>query len=74
MGLFGKKKIEKIDYNKAEKQPAVKSSICTGEMVAGFIDIDTGKFHDYMLIKNDAELELFCMRCDIESSDLKRIL
>ena len=74
MGLFGKKKTEKIDYDKTKKQPAVKSSICTGEMVAGFIDIDTGKFHDYMLIRNDAELEGFCMRCGIETSDLKRIL
>ena len=74
MSLFKSKKLEMIDYDKAEKHPAVKSSICTGEMVAGFIDINTQKFHDYMLIRNDAELELFCMSCGIDTSELKRIV
>lgn len=74
MSFFKSKKQMKIDYDKTEKQPAVKSSICTGEMVAGFIDLKTQKFHDHMLIRNDAELELFCMSCGIDTSELKRIV
>ena len=74
MSLFKSKKLEMIDYDKAEKHPAVKSSICTGEMVAGFIDINTQKFHDYMLVKNEAEVSLFCERCGISEKELKKIV
>lgn len=46
-------------YNKSSEVPAIKSSICTGECVAGFKDIKTGKFSDVMLIKSSADLEKF---------------
>ena len=74
MSLFKSKKPEKIDYDKSEKQPAVKSSICTGEMVAGFVDIKTQKFNDFMLVKNEAEVAVFCERCGIDESELKRMI
>ena len=58
MGLF-KKKTEKKTYDKENKQPVLKCSICNGEQVAGFKDIHTGKFEEVMLIRGAADLEAF---------------
>ena len=69
-----KKKRETITYNAELEQPAVKTSICTGEKVAGFIDIDTGKLHDYMLIKGSQDLVEFCDNCNVQIDDLKKIV
>lgn len=58
MGLF-KKKIEIRSYDKENKKPVIKASICNGEQVAGFKDIHTGKIEEVMLIKSSADLEQF---------------
>ena len=58
MGLF-KKKFLVQTYDKENKKPVIKSSICNGEQVAGFKDIRTGKMEEIMLIKNTADLEMF---------------
>ena len=58
MGLF-KKKVLVQTYDKENKKPVIKSSICNGEQVAGFKDIRTGKMEEIMLIKNRADLETF---------------
>ena len=58
MGLF-KKKVLVQTYDKENKKPIIKSSICNGEQVAGFKDIRTGKMEEIMLIKNTADLETF---------------
>ena len=57
--MFGRKKETKLSYDKENETPAVKSSICTGEKTAGFIDNRTGKYHDVMLIKSEADLAEF---------------
>ena len=36
--MFFKKKPEKKTYDKQNQKPAIKASICNGEMVAGFIN------------------------------------
>ena len=56
MGLF-KKKTLVLTYDKENKKPVIKSSICNGEQVAGFKDIQTGKIEEVMLIKSQADLE-----------------
>lgn len=58
MGLF-KKKAAALVYDKENKKPVIKSSICNGEQVAGFKDIYTGKIEEVMLIKSPADLENF---------------
>ena len=45
MGLF-KKKTLVLTYDKENKKPVIKSSICNGEQVAGFKDIHTGKMEE----------------------------
>ena len=56
MGLF-KKKTAKKSYDKAHMKPVIRASICTGEQVAGFKDIQTGKIKEIMLIKCPEDLE-----------------
>ena len=58
MGLF-KKKVLVQTYDKENKKPVIKSSICNREQVAGFKDIRTGKMEEIMLIKNRADMEMF---------------
>lgn len=58
MGLFKKKKAQQ-SYDKENKKPVIKVSICNGEQVAGFKDIHTGKVEEVMLMKSPADLEHF---------------
>ena len=58
MGLFKKKTIVKT-YDKENKKPIIKASICNGEQVAGFKDIHTGRIEEIVLIKKPADLEDF---------------
>ena len=57
--MFFKKPPQKKSYNKETQLPIIKCSICTGEQVAGFKDIHTGKFEEVMLIKDGKDLDLF---------------
>ena len=58
MGLF-KKNAVVLTYDKENKKPVIKSSICNGEQVAGFKDVHTGKIEEVMLIKSMADLDKF---------------
>ena len=40
-------------------KPVIRASICTGEEVAGFKDIRTGKIEEIMLIRSPEDLEKF---------------
>ena len=61
--LFGRKNQTKADnktgYNSETHRPILRCSICTGEQVAGFKDIRTGKFEEVALIRNNQELREF---------------
>ena len=48
MGLFKKKTVTKA-YDKENKKPVIKVSICNGEQVAGFKDIHTGKIEELLV-------------------------
>lgn len=58
MGLFKKKTVVRT-YDKDNKKPVIKASICNGEQVAGFKNIHTGKIEEVMLIKSQADLNIF---------------
>ena len=42
--MFGRKTIEKKEYDRENLRPLLRCSICTGEQVAGFKNRHTGKF------------------------------
>ena len=57
--MFFKKKIKKKTYDPEKRKPAIRASICTGEQVAGFIDLQSGHFDEILLIKNPSDLQEF---------------
>lgn len=64
---FGKKtEITVRTYDREKYKPVLKCSICTGEQVAGFKDIRSGKFEEVMLIRNAKELDYFMRLYDIK--------
>lgn len=70
MRLFKKKIIVKT-YDKENKKPVIKASICNGEQVAGFKDIHTGKLEEIMLIRTPEDIEDFKSMYGIEEEITK---
>ena len=68
--MFFKKKQETRTYDKENQKPMIRSSICTGEKVAGFRDLQTGKFTEMMLICTPEDLETFRNRYGIGGDDI----
>ena len=54
-------------------KPALRSSICTGERVAGYISTENGKFIDVMLIQNDEDLEVFRQTYGLSDHEIRTI-
>lgn len=69
--MFGKK-INKESYDKHNQKPVIRSSICTGEKVAGFKDIHSGKFTDVMLIRNESDMDMFLKKYDISPDEITK--
>ncbi len=65
------KKTETKTYDKENEKPVIRVSICTGEQVAGFKNVHSGKFEEVMLIKSAADLEVFRMTYGIEGEIIK---
>ena len=61
-----RKKILVTQYDKQHYIPVIKCSICTGEKVAGFKEISTGKFHEIQLIENEKDLVEFTNKYQVE--------
>lgn len=70
MGLFKKKIISK-SYDKEQKKPIIKASICNGEQIAGFKDIHTGEIEEIMLIKSQKDIETFKKMYGIEGEIIR---
>ena len=63
--LFRKHKQPRLDYDAARQIPAIRKSICTAEMTAGFRDRETGHFEDVMLIEGEEGIREFMSLCGI---------
>lgn len=57
--MLFKRKEQKKSYDRENCRPVLRCSICTGEQVAGFQNIHTGRFDEVMLIRNDRDLKAF---------------
>ena len=68
--MFFRKKQETRTYDKENQKPVVRSSICTGEKVAGFQNLRTGKFTEVMLIRTSGDLEEFCRLYGIDAGEI----
>ena len=64
LSIFSSKKVKKdnplpLSFDRETQKPVLRCSICTGEQVAGFKNLTTGKFEEVMLIKNEKDLTEF---------------
>ena len=75
MKLFGKKKQEPElpQFDPAEYEPVIRSSICTGEKVACMREKANGKLHEVMFIRTQADLETFCRCYGVEPEQVKTV-
>ncbi len=72
MRLFGKRKEQPRPHkpwDPEQQTPAIRASICTGERVAGFMELETGKVRELMLIRDQKELEAFMRDCGVDHID-----
>ena len=67
-----RKKHSRPLYDKTGKIPVIRSSICTGEQVAGFKDPSSGKFDELMLIRNGNDFMEFLSLYQVNESDIQR--
>ena len=69
MGLFQKK--TRLSYDPETQELAVRKSICTGEMTVGYIEKQSGKFHELMLVHSQREVDELCRRMGV--SEIKTV-
>ena len=71
--MFGRRKKQATaPYQKDGKIPVIRSSICTGEQVAGFKDLSSGKFEERVLLRDDRDLQEFLRQYQVEESEIRR--
>ncbi len=59
-------------YDPEKAAPVIRCSICTGEQVAGFQHLDTGRFEEVMLLRDEQDLDAFRRRYGI-TGDIRKI-
>ncbi|MCI6675479.1 MAG: aspartate dehydrogenase [Clostridiales bacterium] len=72
MFFHKKKKVQTASYDRTKKIPVIRSSICTGEKVAGFKEITTGKFEDLMCIRTNKDYQNFLTVYGIQEDEIKK--
>lgn len=60
------KKAPSAAYDRDALEPVIRSSICTGEKVAGFREKETGRFREVALIRTPADLDAFKRKYGID--------
>ena len=68
--MLFRKKNASILPNPETQRPAIRRSICTGEMTGGYLDAD-GSFHELMLLRGEREKEEFCRRAGADPAEVK---
>lgn len=70
MGIFSRNR-EKTktdsppEYDREKEEPCVRCSICNGEMVAGFRDLESGHFREYRMLRGNQEMDEFAKMCGV---------
>lgn len=71
--MFGRRKKQAaVPFDREGRIPVIRSSICTGEQVAGFKDPVSGRFEEMMLLRGERDLEEFLRRYQVEESEIRR--
>lgn len=76
MKLFGTKREpdpEVTRFDPARFEPVIRASICTGERVACMREKESGRLHELMLLRTEADLKTFCRLYQVEQSTIKTV-
>ena len=57
--MFKRKQRQLKTYDPATQKPVLKCSICNGEQVAGFKNLQTGKIEEVMFVRDEKDLQEF---------------
>lgn len=74
--MFGRKKkteVPRFPYDPAVHEPVIRSSICTGEKVAGFRDKNGGTLHEIVMIRDYSVYQKFLQTYNLKEEDVKTI-
>lgn len=71
--MFGRRKKVTETFDRDEKRPVIRCSICTGEQVAGFQEIKTGKFEEVMVLRDSGDRREFMERYGIREEEIGKI-
>lgn len=79
MSLFKRKSLNSQKQNaqpktfdRAQVKPIIRSSICTGEKVAGFKDLHTGIFHEVLCVRTEDDLQSFIKEYGILPEEISK--
>lgn len=59
-------------FDREHHRPVIRSSICTGEQVAGFKDLRSGRFTEIMLVRDNEDIEEFTKKYGISREEIRR--
>ncbi|MGN1140976.1 MAG: aspartate dehydrogenase [Oliverpabstia sp.] len=71
--MFGKRKKIVETFDRAEKRPVIRCSICTGEQVAGFQNLKTGKFEEVTVLRSTEDRQEFLEKYGIRDDEIEKI-
>lgn len=72
--FFRKKSVHSFpsqEFDRNKMVPVIRSSICTGEKTAGFKNLETGRFEDIMLIRQEKDLQEFLDLYGISKEEIR---
>lgn len=70
--FFSRKKETVKTFDRAQKVPVIRSSICTGERVAGFKDKATGHFEEIMCLRSEEDQKRFLQEYGIAPEEIRK--
>lgn len=70
--MWFKKTKAPLPWNPEKEVPVVRASICTGEKVAGFKDVSSGKFHEVQLIRTNRDFKEFLSLYGLDEASVRK--
>ena len=70
--MFRKRKAESDCFDREKEIPVIRSSICTGEQVAGFKEKSTGHFREILCIRSESDRQRFMKEYGIEEKEIRK--
>ena len=67
------KKTPAKSFDRREKQPVIRASICTGEKTACFRNLKTGRLEEVMLLRDEQDRQEFLDAYGIREEELETI-